>query len=123
MFSTNSISDPGIDLAGSAHMHYSPAVRVLPIPCSSGVKPSWVVRALEAGFDGVFIAGCGGDCAYVPDCTSRTGKLAKKAQELLKESGHNPKRLKMSALCSVCAEPFVAHMENFQKELRKIGDN
>jgi len=27
VFSTNNISDPGIDLAGSAHMHYSPGVR------------------------------------------------------------------------------------------------
>ena len=43
------------------------------------------------------------------------------AQEALKEAGLNPKRLKMSALCSVCAEPFVAHMSSFQKELVKIA--
>ena len=29
VFSTNNISDPGIDLAGSAHLHYSPGVRVI----------------------------------------------------------------------------------------------
>jgi F420-non-reducing hydrogenase iron-sulfur subunit len=120
VFSTNNISDPGIDLAGSAHMHYSPAVRVIAIPCSSGVRPDWVVHALENGFDGVFIAACGGDCAYLSDCTGRTGKLITKAQALLREKGLNPKRLKMSAICSVCAEPFVNHMENFQKELEKI---
>ena len=27
VFSTNAISDPGIDLAGSAHLHYSTAVQ------------------------------------------------------------------------------------------------
>ena len=70
VFSTNAISDPGIDQAGSAHLHYSTAVQVIPLPCSSGVKPSWIVRALERGFDGVFIAACGGDCAYLPDCTA-----------------------------------------------------
>ena len=72
VFSTNAISDPGIDRAGSAHLHYSPAVQVIPLPCSSGVKPAWIVRALEHGFDGVFIAACGGDCAYLSDCTPRT---------------------------------------------------
>jgi coenzyme F420-reducing hydrogenase delta subunit len=39
VFSTNNISDPGIDLAGSAHMHYSPGVVTISLPCSSGVKP------------------------------------------------------------------------------------
>ena len=32
VFSTNNISDPGIDLAGSAHMHYSPGVKVIGLP-------------------------------------------------------------------------------------------
>ncbi len=120
VFSTNTISDPGIDLAGSAHMHYSTAVRVISVPCSSGVKPSWVVRAVQQGFDGVFIAGCGGDCAFLSDCTARTSQVVKKAHEAMKTAGQNPKRLKMAALCSVCAEPFVNHMENFQKELLKL---
>ena len=123
VFSTNNISDPGIDLAGSAHMHYPPSVRVISIPCSSGVRPDWIVHALESGFEGVFIAACGGDCAYLSDCTGRTGKLINQAQAMLREKGLNPKRLKMSAICSVCAEPFVNHMENFQKELEKIAES
>lgn len=122
VFSTNNISDPGIDLAGSAHMHYSPSVRVISIPCSSGVRPDWIVHAIESGFDGVFVAACGGDCAYLPDCSSRTGKLISQAQAMLREKGLSPKRLKMSAICSVCAEPFVNHMENFEKELEKIAE-
>lgn len=121
VFSTNAISDPGIDLAGSAHMHYPAGVRVIPVPCSSGVKPSWVVHALQAGFDGVFIAACGGDCPYMPDCNPRTSAVIKRAQELIREAGLNPRRLKMSAICSVCAEPFAAHMENFQKELNSLA--
>ena len=120
VFSTNSISDPGIDLAGAAHMHYSTAIRVVTLPCSTAVKPNWVVHAIENGFDGVFIAGCGGDCAFLSDCTPRTGNVVKLAQDAMKAAGLSPKRLKMSALCSVCAEPFVNHMANFQKELLRL---
>ncbi len=120
VFSTNSISDPGLDRAGSAHLHYSTAVQVIALPCSSGVKPSWIVRALERGFDGVFIAACGGDCAYLTDCTARTSSLMARAQTMMKEHGISPKRLKMSGLCSVCAENFVAHMNNFQQELKCV---
>lgn len=119
-FSTNNISDPGIDLVGSAHKSYTPLVVVLPVPCSSGIKPSWIVHALEAGFDGVFVAADGTDCAYVQDCTDRTGKVVARAQELIKENGRDPRRLKMAAICSVCAESFVSHIEKFQKLLTEV---
>jgi F420-non-reducing hydrogenase iron-sulfur subunit len=117
VFSTNAISDLGIDMAGSAHMHYSTAVQVIPLPCSSGIKPAWIVHALEQGYDGVFIAAGGGDCAYLSDCTARTSALLEKAQDMLKERDISPKRLKMAGICSVCADSFVSHMRKFEEEL------
>jgi F420-non-reducing hydrogenase iron-sulfur subunit len=119
-FSTTGISDLGIDLAGGSHMDYPTSVLVVPVPCSSGIKPSWVVHALDAGFDGVFIAADGTDCAYVNDCTDRTGRLVARAQEEMEKGGHDPRRLKMAAICSVCAESFVSHVEKFQTQLTKV---
>jgi F420-non-reducing hydrogenase iron-sulfur subunit len=121
VFSTHNISDPGIDLAGSSHMDYPPTVRVIPIPCSSGIHPGWVLHALQAGFEGVFIAADGTDCAYLPDCTARTAKVVEQAQKMVQEHGHDPGRVKMAAICSVCAESFVSHMEKFSKELSEIN--
>ena len=117
VFSTSAISDLGIDMAGSAHLHYSPSVQVIPLPCSSGIKPAWIVHALEEGYDGVFIAACGGDCAYLPDCNARTSALLAKAQDMLRERKISPKRLKMAGICSVCADSFVSHMRKFEEEL------
>ncbi len=117
VFSTVTISDIGIDLAGSAHMHYSPSVVVIPVPCSSGIKPGWILHALTHGFDGVFVAADGSDCALVPDCTKRTSAIVERAQKLLQENEIEPARVKMAAICSVCAEPFVKHMEAFQESL------
>ncbi|OGL45824.1 MAG: methyl-viologen-reducing hydrogenase subunit delta [Candidatus Schekmanbacteria bacterium RBG_13_48_7] len=120
VFSTNNISDPAIDLAGSSHMDYPASVRVIQVPCSSGIHPNWVLYAIESGFDGVFIAADGTDCAYISDCTGRTGKVVERAQELLKEREINPARLKMAAICSVCSESFVSHIEKFHKTLREF---
>jgi len=122
-FSTTGISDLGVDLAGSAHMDYSTSVVVLPVPCSSGIRPSWIVHALEAGFDGVFIAADGTDCAYVNDCTDRTGKVVARSQDLMENSGHDPRRLRMAAICSVCAESFVSHVEKFQAQLTTLSSS
>jgi len=101
-------------------MKYSPSVKVISVPCSAGINPNWVLHALEAGFDGVFIAADGGDCAYLPDCTTRTARIAERAQGMVKERGKDPRRVKMAAICSVCSEPFVSHMRQFTEALSKL---
>jgi coenzyme F420-reducing hydrogenase delta subunit len=117
VFSTNNISDPGIDLAGSNHLHYSPGVRVIAMPCTSGIRPSWILHAIRQGFEGVFVASDGDECALLPDCAKRASRIMAEAQKLLKENGLSPQRLKMAAICSVCAENFAKHMNQFSEAL------
>ncbi|MCX6557165.1 MAG: hydrogenase iron-sulfur subunit [Candidatus Aminicenantes bacterium] len=121
VFSTDNVSDPGIDLAGRNKMHYPAQVFVVTLPCSSAIKPRWIFHALEHGFDGVFIAADGSDCSYIPDCTKRTAATVAVAQGLLREKALEPARVKMAAICSVCAESFQKHMVTFSEALRKLG--
>ena len=121
VFSTNNISDPGIDLPGSSHMHYSPTVMVISLPCTSGIKPSWVLYAIQQGFDGVFIAADGEECAYLSDCAERAAGIMTDAQKLLEEHGYQPQRVRMAAICSVCAEPFTNYMHEFSRALTGLG--
>ena len=121
VFSTNNISDPGIDLAGSAHLHYNPGVRVMPLPCTSLIKPAWILHAIESGFDGVFIASDGDECAYLSDCAERASHNLSVAQQMLKDAGHSAMRVRVAAICSVCAEPFAKHVTQFTKALTDLG--
>jgi len=122
VFSTDLVSDPGIDLAGRNKMPYPASVYVITLPCSSAIKPRWIVTAIERGFSGVFIAADGSDCSYVPDCTGRTARTVAAAQALLKEKSLAPARVKMAAICSVCAEPFQKHKKTFSEALRRLDE-
>ena len=122
VFSTDKISDPGIDQAGLRKIHYSPTVYVISLPCSSGIKPKWIMHAFERGFDGVFIAADGHECSYSPKCAEHTNKIIQDSQVLMGQSNISPKRIRMAALCSVCAEPFANHIENFSKILYELGE-
>ncbi len=113
VFSTEKISDPAIDMAGLLKLHYSPTVYTISVPCSSSIKPRWILHALEQGFDGVFIAADGSDCPYGESCTEKTGHLVGFTQELMRQKQINPARLKMAALCSVCSESFIKHVKSF----------
>ena len=122
VFSTDKISDPGIDQAGLKKIHYSPTVYVISLPCSSGIKPKWILHALEKGFDGVFIAADGHECSYSSKCADHTNHIIEASQVLMKEKNISPKRIRMAAVCSVCAEPFASHMENFSKILNDLQE-
>ena len=121
VFSTDKISDPGIDQAGLRKIHYSPAVYVISMPCSSGIKTRWIMHAYEQGFDGVFIAADGHECSYSAKCAEHTNKIITDSQVLMKEKNISPKRIRMAAICSVCAEPFASHMDNFSRILSELG--
>ncbi len=120
VFSTSNISDIGIDLAGASHMDYPASVRVVSVPCSSGIRPQWVVHAIAKGFDGVFIAADGTDCMYLKDCTERTAGIVWRSQNMLQENKFDPRRLKMAAICSVCSESFVNHIKKFYNTLSAL---
>ncbi|MBN1107493.1 MAG: hydrogenase iron-sulfur subunit [Bacteroidales bacterium] len=119
VFSTEKISDPAIDMAGLLKLHYPPTVYTISVPCSSGVKPRWILHALEKGFDGVFIAADGLDCTYGETCTEKTGHLVSRTHEMMKEKSIDPARLRMAAICSVCSEAFVKQVKSFNEYLLK----
>lgn len=121
VFSTDKISDPGIDQAGLRKIHYSPSVYVISLPCSSGIKPRWIMHAYKQGFDGVFIAADGHECSYSPHCAEHTNRIITETQTMMKEKNISPKRIRMAAICSVCAEPFAKHMETFSNILKELG--
>ena len=119
VFSTEKISDPAIDMAGLLKLHYPPTVYTITLPCSSGVKPSWILHAYKQGFDGVFIAADGSDCVFGESCTEKTGHIVGTTHQLMKAQEIEPARLRMAAICSVCSESFVKQIRSFNEYLLK----
>ncbi len=65
-FMCNWCSYRAADLAGTARINYAPNVRIICVMCSGRVDPTFVLKALSLGADGVMIAGCHpGECHYI----------------------------------------------------------
>ena len=65
-FTCNWCSYRAADLAGTARMKYAPNVRLIRLMCSGRLDPTFILRALSSGADGVMITGCHpGDCHYL----------------------------------------------------------
>jgi len=121
VFSTNMISDPGIDQAGMSHTSYPSSSRILRLPCSSMIRPEFIIHAFESGFDAVFVAADGGDCPYLSDCSARTARNIQRASELMKEKGIDQSRLRMAGICSVCSDAFAKGVKSLYDITKGLG--
>jgi coenzyme F420-reducing hydrogenase delta subunit len=121
ILSTSLISDPGIDFTGLNHLHYPASTAVLRLPCSSMIRPDFILGAFEDGFDGVFVAADGTDCPFLPDCVTRTAQRVQEAYALMQARGIERERLMMSGICSVCGEAFVRGVKHLNEVVQKLG--
>ena len=121
VISTNMISDPGIDFTGLGHIDYPSSSRIIRFPCSSMIRPEFILHAFKSGFDAVLVAADGGDCPYLRDCSERTAKRVQKAYELMKLNGIEQSRLKMTGICSVCSDAFARGVRGLTETARKLG--
>jgi F420-non-reducing hydrogenase iron-sulfur subunit len=65
-FTCNWCSYRAADLAGTARIKYSPNIRLIRLMCSGRLDPTFVLKALAGGADGVLITGCHpGECHYL----------------------------------------------------------
>jgi coenzyme F420-reducing hydrogenase delta subunit len=120
-FCCNYCSYAAADLAGSIRMTYPANIKIILVPCSGRVDPLHLVRALEEGADGVFIAGC-----LEGDCHFETGNFkAKKrtayVRQLLDEMGIEPDRVRMFNIAASEAPKFVQVAQEVTERIRELG--
>ncbi len=109
------------DLAGVMRLSYPPNVKVVLLPCTGGVDPLYILRAFEAGADGVFVAGClEGQCHY------QVGNLQAKSRvrylkRLLDEVGIGGERLEMFNLSSAQGPRFAEAAREMTERITALG--
>lgn len=111
------------DLAGSMRLQYPPNVRLIEVPCSGRVDPALLLRALEEGADGVYVAGCmEGDCHFQRG-NIRAKKRAGAVKKLLEQVGWEPERVEMYNVPASDGARFAQIAREFTERIRQLGPN
>jgi len=109
------------DLAGSMRLQYPSNIRMIKLPCTGKLEVIHLLRAIEAGADGVYAAGCmEGECHYL------TGNLwARKrvnhVKGLLAELGIEPERVEMYNMSSAMGAKFAEVATEFTQRIKELG--
>lgn len=122
-FLCNWCSYTGADLAGTSRIKYPPNVRVIRVMCSARIDPTFIIKALSEGADGVLICGCHpGDCHYVEGNykTMRRQALLKK---MLKSFGIEEERVRLEWVSASEGVRFAEVVNDMTEKIRKLGPN
>ncbi len=119
VIATLACSYPGIDNAGQNHLEYPTSVFVIRVPDPVIFPPEFYIRVFEMGYDGILIASCGTDSPY----KGTYEKLSKRIDAVYKrmhEKGIEIERLKLTAVCTVCAEHYVKEVREMCEKLKSF---
>jgi F420-non-reducing hydrogenase iron-sulfur subunit len=120
-FLCNWCSYRGADLAGISRLKFAPNVRVIRVPCSARVEPAFVLKAFEAGADGVLILGCHpGDCHYV-EGNYKTMRRVPLLKKMLAQLGIEEERVRLDWVSASEGEKFASVVDDITKKVRALG--
>ena len=120
-FLCNWCSYAGANLAGTSRIQYAPNIRIIRVPCSGRVDPLFVVKAFQAGADGVMVLGCHpGDCHY------RDGNYYARRRFTLMHAflnflGIDERRLKIDWVSAAEGKRFAEVVTEFTEQLSQMG--
>ena len=117
----NWCSYAGADLAGTARIAYAPNLCIVRVMCSGRVDPSFIMKALGFGADGVLIAGCHpGDCHYQSGNYKalRRYALLKRVLDQLKVE---PARVRLEWVSASEGERFAKIVNDMTEKIRALG--
>jgi F420-non-reducing hydrogenase iron-sulfur subunit len=117
----NWCSYAGADLAGTARLTYAPNLRTVRVMCSGRVEPSFVLKALQSGADGVLVAGCHpGDCHYQSG-NMKTMRRFALLKRVLSQLGVEPDRVRLEWVSASEGERWARIVDEMTEKVRALG--
>ena len=110
----------GADSVGQLHTDYASNVFILPTVCPAMFPEEFYLRTFEKGFDAILVMYSGTDCPYKGGA-ERTAEIVNRVYPLMKERGIDPRRLRLTAICTVCTKPFLKEVDQMNGLLDNIG--
>ncbi len=122
VFCCNWCSYAGADLAGVSRFQYPPTIRIIRVMCSGRVDPSFVLKALKDGADGVLISGCHiGDCHYISGNEYTKERFERLHNIVIKQLGVDPERIRLEWVSASEGKRFAEVITEFTNTIKKLG--
>lgn len=96
-------------------------VKVIQLPCTGRLDSLHLLKALESGADGVYIAGCQPDSCQFKHGIEKAEKKLKQVQTILEDLGIEPERVALYNMSAGRGHKFVEAAEEMVGKIRELG--
>ncbi len=120
-FTCNWCSYRAADLAGTARQKYPPNIRLIRLMCSGRLDPTFVLKALAEGADGVLITGCHpGECHYLEQNYKALRRYLL-LRRTVAQMGIEPGRIKLVWASAAEGVRLAQEITKLVEEIRALG--
>jgi len=120
-FTCNWCSYRAADLAGTARIKYPPNIRLIRLMCSGRLDPTFVLKALASGADGVLVSGCHpGECHYLEQ-NYKAMRRFQLLQRTLQQLGLEPNRVKLVWASAAEGQRLADEIAKMVEGVRALG--
>jgi F420-non-reducing hydrogenase iron-sulfur subunit len=106
------------DALGQLHLEYPASVYIIKT-LYPGILPSYFyVETFLKGMDGIIIAAAGADCP-IEESYKQLATNVQKAHEVMTQKEMNVKRLRLTAICSVCTTALLKEINQMSEFITK----
>ena len=120
ILATETCAYPGADSVGQAHSSYPTNTFILRVRAPALFPEQFYLDCFKKGISGIIIMSCGEECPYdgaYKAMATRLDRVYKK----MKEQELDIRRLRLTAICTVCNRSFLNEINQMNAVVQKLG--
>jgi F420-non-reducing hydrogenase iron-sulfur subunit len=120
ILATETCAYPGSNSVGQAHSAYPANTYILRVRSPVLFPEHFYLDCFKKGISGILIMSCGEECPY-EGAYHALAKRIDRVYKMMKEIDLDIRRLRLTAICTVCNRPFLKEVNDMNALIEEIG--
>ncbi|MDA3789611.1 MAG: hydrogenase iron-sulfur subunit [Desulfobacula sp.] len=120
ILATETCAYPGADSVGQSHATYPANTYILRVKAPVLFPESFYIDCFRKGISGIIVMSCGEECPY-EGAYKALAKRLDAVYKNMKTMEIDLKRLRLTAICTVCNRAFLKEVNQMDQLVRELG--
>ena len=120
ILATESCAYPGANSVGQAHSSYPANSFIVRVRAPVLFPERFFLDCFRKGIGGIIIMSCGEECPY-EGAYHAMAKRLDRVYPLMKQHNLDVRRLRLTAICTVCNRAFLKEVNDMNNLIRELG--
>jgi len=120
ILATETCAYPGADSVGQTHSSYPANTYILRVRAPVLFPEQFYLDCFAKGISGIIIMSCGEECPY-EGAYHALAKRVDRVYQLMKAQDLDIKRLRLTAICTVCNRAFLKEVNLMNEVVKELG--